>query len=140
MTHSQANKAARRLAEYYMSQPGVIEEARRLQGHCDQTENQAFMNACWKLESEDSNEHMNALFKTLLGKLDARQTATLHKIQGAWVHYRDLQCNGTAAEYEGGSMQPAVFYSCRATLTSARIRDMKSSYATEVETFESDLK
>ena len=80
------------------------------------------MDVCWTLEFKDADQHMNAIYKTLLGKLDSKQTTTLHNIQRAWLRYKDLHCNAMAGDYEGGSMQPAVFYSCSATLTRARIK------------------
>jgi uncharacterized protein YecT (DUF1311 family) len=140
LARSRADKTAHRLAEYLMSQPGIVDEARKLRGHCDDAESSAVTTACWKLEFDDANEHMNTLYKTLLGKLDTRQSTNLHKIQRAWERYRDLHCNGTAAQYEGGSLQPAVFYSCEATVTKARIQDIESSYTLELEPSESGLK
>lgn len=132
-TPAQANKTARRLAEFFMSQPDLVNEARTLEGHCDETESQLLMNACWTLEFEGADEQLNSIYKSLLAKLDSGQTTTLHKIQRTWVRYRDLHCDATAARYKGGSMQPAVLYSCWATLTRARIKDIESSYAFELE-------
>jgi uncharacterized protein YecT (DUF1311 family) len=46
----------------------------------------------------------------------------------AWVKYRDLQCEATGQQYEGGSIRPTIYSSCISMLTEHRIEEIKAAY------------
>jgi uncharacterized protein YecT (DUF1311 family) len=47
---------------------------------------------CYRIEGTIWNDLLNANYKTLLGTLDADQTAKARAMQRAWVTYRDTTC------------------------------------------------
>jgi uncharacterized protein YecT (DUF1311 family) len=47
---------------------------------------------CYRIEGAIWNDLLNANYKTLLGTLDAGQTAKARAMQRAWVTYRDTTC------------------------------------------------
>ena len=47
---------------------------------------------CYRIEGTIWNDLLNANYKTLLGTLDAEQTAKARAMQRAWVTYRDTTC------------------------------------------------
>jgi uncharacterized protein YecT (DUF1311 family) len=46
----------------------------------------------------------------------------LLKAQRAWLAYRDAACEVQASPYEGGSIQPLIWFSCLSELTAERTR------------------
>ena len=48
----------------------------------------------------------------------------LRAAQRAWVTFRDEACAAEGYQMHGGSAEPMVIYSCRATLTRQRARDL----------------
>ena len=47
---------------------------------------------CYRIEGTIWNDLLNENYKTLLGTLDAEQTAKARAMQRAWVTYRDTTC------------------------------------------------
>ncbi len=52
----------------------------------------AAMADCYRIEGTIWNDLLNANYKTMLGTLDADQTAKARAMQRAWVTYRDTTC------------------------------------------------
>lgn len=48
----------------------------------------------------------------------------LLKAQRAWIDYRDGHCEAQAAQYTGGSIQPLIINSCKASLTRKRTEEL----------------
>ena len=53
----------------------------------------------------------------------------LMKTQRAWIQYRDAHCAYTESSYDGGSMQPLVYYGCMRQVTEERIKQLKEAIA-----------
>lgn len=47
--------------------------------------------------------------------------------QHAWLTYRDATCNYSAAQYEGGSIEPIISGACRIAATRDRIRQLQET-------------
>ena len=71
---------------------------------------------------------LNVRYKKLTAKLgnsDAKKI--LIKAQRAWISYRDAHCSYTESFYEGGSMQPLVYFDCLLQLTTNRIKELEEA-------------
>ncbi len=44
--------------------------------------------------------------------------------QRKWISYRDAACMAEAAQHEGGSIQPLIWFTCLETLTERRTADL----------------
>ena len=71
-----------------------------------------------------ANVRADTLLRTALQQARSRAMypLTLDSAQTAWDSYRSVQCRAEASQFEGGSLQPVVYLSCRLTLTQARAR------------------
>ena len=52
--------------------------------------------------------------------------AALLESQRAWLKFRDTQCVIAGAEFAGGSMQPMAVAQCKARLTEARAKELRT--------------
>ena len=48
----------------------------------------------------------------------------LLKAQRAWIDYRDGHCEAEGAQFAGGSMQPLIINSCKASMTRKRTEEL----------------
>ena len=74
---------------------------------------------------DDTERRLAALLKAIRPTIDTTRWLQLTKIQKTWVEYRDAHCRWDSRAVEGGSMQPMWEANCRASLTEARIADLK---------------
>ena len=71
---------------------------------------------------------LNKVYKQLLSLTkDQKQKSLLIKAQKAWIGYKEGHCNYEESFYEGGSMQPLVYYTCLQEVTEERIKQLKTS-------------
>jgi len=56
---------------------------------------------------------LNDIDKKLL--LDAQRT---------WIKYKEPHCKSASASYNGGSIQPVIFYNCLTEITNERIKQL----------------
>ncbi|MBB5716062.1 lysozyme inhibitor LprI family protein [Sphingomonas aerophila] len=71
---------------------------------------------------------LNAQYRTTMAqarRAGGRSASLLLASQRAWLKYRDAECGRSAAQYEGGSMQPMQHSACLAQLTRLRTRELK---------------
>ena len=66
---------------------------------------------CYDIESQIWDDLLNANYQTLLGELDADQTAKAKAMQRAWISYRDTTC-GFYDDKIQGSMSLAMHAAC----------------------------
>jgi len=45
--------------------------------------------------------------------------------QKNWIRFRDSKCDFEKEEYNGGSIQPLIHYTCLTECTEDRIKDLK---------------
>ena len=116
--------------DVFMKQPATRNAAKQLQGHCGDANTQDVMNACFYLEFLKSDEDMNATYAGLMKKLEPDMRPRVRDAQLAWLRYRDLHCSAVGELWEGGCIQPTQVYACKAGLTSARTKEIKTDYET----------
>lgn len=85
------------------------------------------MNATASANYKKSDVHLNKVYKQLMAILDKNEKPLLIQAEKDWIKYRDSHCKFEASEYEGGSMQPLIYYICIEKLTKQRIAEIKTS-------------
>jgi uncharacterized protein YecT (DUF1311 family) len=108
-----------------LSVNSLSQEKRGSDVPCGDTGTQAEANACARLEYRKADEEMNKLYGRLMTELadykgDDQQK--LQRAQALWLQYRDANCESEASIYQGGSIRPAVYNSCLASVTRERTR------------------
>src|SRR5687768_14603979 len=91
---------------------------------------QAEANACARFAFKQADDQMKHVYDQLLSELsgygsDGRAQQKLKQAHSVWLQYRDANCDSEASIYEGGSIRPAVYYSCLASITQERTARMK---------------
>jgi uncharacterized protein YecT (DUF1311 family) len=101
---------------------------------CGATGTQAEANACARRDYQKAGGEMTALYYELMSELagyggGGRHQQKLRRAQASWARYRDATCESEASIYEGGSIRPAVYYSCMASVTRERVQRLKEFLA-----------
>ncbi len=88
--------------------------------------NQMQLDQCAGQDFTAADAKLNALYKMMMSKYDAANSALLKSSERAWIAYRDAQCdfatNGTA----GGTINPMMDTICRTDKTNARIKELNA--------------
>jgi uncharacterized protein YecT (DUF1311 family) len=96
---------------------------------CAQAEakTQADANACWYQQAELADKALNATYGKVTAALRASNidTAPLLHAQLAWIPTRDETCDYERSLYDGGSIVPAIYSACVATMTQARTKRLE---------------
>jgi uncharacterized protein YecT (DUF1311 family) len=106
---------------------------------CADPQDQSSMNMCAERDFERADAEMNAQWRLTVAaeraadkdvdrKYDRQPLAydTLLAAQRAWLTFRDQQCLLASFYARGGSMQPMLESGCKAELTKARTKQLKS--------------
>jgi uncharacterized protein YecT (DUF1311 family) len=99
---------------------------------CMDIESQASANACARHQYEQADSEMNRVYGQLMSRLvgfNGKDQQKLRQAQMLWLKYRDSNCESEASIYEGGSIRPAVYNHCLASMTQERTRRMKAFLA-----------
>lgn len=89
------------------------------------------MNTCAYQDFQSSDDALNSTYKWAMARAKSFENGSvdaLRDAQRAWIAYRDAACNAEGMLFEGGSMRPLIEYSCMATLTERRTKDMRAAY------------
>jgi uncharacterized protein YecT (DUF1311 family) len=113
------------MAVFSLSVVSNSQENRLTQVPCGKNGTQAEANACAHREYQKAEADMNRVFDRLLGELagySSKDQQKLRRAQEAWLQYRDATCDSESSIYEGGTIHPAVYYACLASVTRERGR------------------
>ncbi|WP_081909349.1 lysozyme inhibitor LprI family protein [Flavobacterium sp. ASV13] len=72
-----------------------------------------------------ADDKLNQVYKNLVKKLDEKEKSLLITAQKNWIKFRDSKCDFEKQQYDGGSIQPLIYYTCLAESTEDRIKDLK---------------
>lgn len=95
---------------------------------CGEFGTQAEANACARREYQKVYAEMVAEYDRLMTELAGygdKHQQRLRRAQASWLQYRDANCESEASIYEEGSIRPAVYYSCLASVTRERARRLE---------------
>lgn len=99
---------------------------------CVDNETQVGANACARHKYEQADAEMNRVYGQLISALageNDKDQQMLREAQTLWLKYRDSNCKSEASIYEGGSIRPAVYSHCLASITQERTRRMQAFLA-----------
>jgi uncharacterized protein YecT (DUF1311 family) len=108
-----------------LSATSLSQEKRGREVPCGETGTQAEANACARLEYQKADAEMNKVYGRLMAELagyKGNDQQKLQRAQALWLQYRDANCESEASIYQGGSIRPAVYNSCLASVTRERAR------------------
>ncbi len=94
---------------------------------CDNAVDQGTMNRCAEDAWKKADAELNAVYRKLQSrnKDDERASKHLTTAERAWVAFRDAECEYGAADNQGGSIFPLVYFGCLDKLTKARTNQLK---------------
>ena len=95
---------------------------------CGEDGTQAEANSCARRDYQKAVAEMNAAYDRLVSELASyggKHQQRLRRAQASWLQYRDANCESEASIYEGGSIRPAVYYSCLASVTRERAKRLE---------------
>ena len=114
---------------------GISQEKQAGNSPCESSMGtQTEANACARYKYKQANSDMNQVYVQLMTELsgfgsDGKTQHKLKQAQSIWLQYRSANCESEASIYEGGSIRPAVYYSCLASMTEERTKRMKEFLA-----------
>jgi len=88
---------------------------------------QAEANECWYKQAELADTALNATYGKVIAAMrssNVDSTALVHA-QLAWIPTRDKTCDYEQTLYDGGSIMPAIYEQCIATMTQARTKHLE---------------
>ena len=106
---------------------------------CSNADNlpQQGMNYCAYQDWQTADEALNAAWPKVRAHMKSIDESTreyfpeqaiaeesLLKAQRAWINYRDGHCDAEGGQFAGGSIQPLIIYSCKASMTRRRTEEL----------------
>lgn len=104
---------------------GVLPAAAQAQD-CRDPQDQTTMNRCAYESWERVDRTLNQTYQRAIVRLSAPQQQQLVSAQQAWIAFRDRHCAFASGEFEGGSMQPLIEWSCKEIVTQERLNDLQA--------------
>jgi uncharacterized protein YecT (DUF1311 family) len=74
-----------------------------------------------------ADKELNIAYNKLIALIDNNAKNILVKAQRNWIKFRDTHCEFEKNFYNGGSVQPLIYYSCLEYKTTERIKDLNAS-------------
>ena len=90
---------------------------------CGKYGTQAEANACARRDYEKAEAEMKKVYEQLVTELaddSGEVRRKLERAQSLWLQYREATCASEASIYEGGSIRPAIYNACLASVTRER--------------------
>jgi uncharacterized protein YecT (DUF1311 family) len=95
---------------------------------------QAEANACARRKYNQADAEMSRVYEQLLLELSknrygGKDKQKFRQAQSRWLKYCDANCESEASIYEGGSIRPAIYYTCLGSITEERTKRMRAFLA-----------
>jgi uncharacterized protein YecT (DUF1311 family) len=87
---------------------------------CGKYGTQAEANACARRDYEKAEAEMKEVYEQLATELAGEGRRKLEQAQSLWLQYREATCESEASIYEGGTIRPAIYNGCLASVTRER--------------------
>ncbi|MEG5059722.1 lysozyme inhibitor LprI family protein [Microcoleus sp. A2-C5] len=95
------------------------------QPNCKSPQTTVDMTLCSTQEFKAADTKLNQLYQQILPIINSKQKQRLTTAQRTWVKFRDETCNYSAGHFEGGTLAPSVYISCKAKVTQQRVKDLE---------------
>ena len=76
-----------------------------------------------------ADAQLNAVYKSISGKLDATEVKQLITAERLWVQYRDANCIAERDLYGGGTASGPAYLACLEAMTRKRTKELTVTYA-----------
>jgi len=93
--------------------------------NCANAQTQAEINQCAQASYQTADAELNRVYQELKASLNSQQQEELIDAELAWIEYRDQTCEAESSQYEGGSIQPTIFYGCLERVTIERTAELQ---------------
>jgi uncharacterized protein YecT (DUF1311 family) len=93
---------------------------------CKNAQTQIELDYCADRDYQAEDKKLNALYRSILAKYNAKSQTQLKTAEKSWIAYRDSECDFETASSEGGSIQPMEDSICLANKTRARIKELQA--------------
>lgn len=118
----------------FLSVAALAQRKRARKAPCMSVVTQVEVNACSQRESEKADAEMNVSYQRLMSSLaegedGEKDQQKLKQAQLLWLKYRDANCESEASIYEGGTIHPAIYNLCLASVTKERTERLKAFIA-----------
>ena len=103
----------------------LAQERRGAEIRCGENATQAEANLCTRREYQKADAELNKVYRQLMAGLagfEGKDQQQLRRAQALWIQYRNANCESESSIYLGGSIRPAVYNSCLASVTQERTR------------------
>ncbi|MEO1297763.1 MAG: lysozyme inhibitor LprI family protein [Cyanobacteria bacterium J06636_16] len=98
-----------------------------LPAECSNPQTQTDMNRCAEAEYAQADATLNSSYQALQSTLSEQKSDQLLSAEQAWIAYRDVNCDFVQTQFEGGSIQPTVYFGCLTQLTQARTAELEQT-------------
>jgi uncharacterized protein YecT (DUF1311 family) len=95
-----------------------------LPAECSNPTNQGMMTRCAQAEYAQVDAELNQRYQAVKGTLSADKQTDLVAAGRAWIAFRDADCEFVQSQFEGGSIQPMVYWGCLTQRTQDRIDEL----------------
>jgi uncharacterized protein YecT (DUF1311 family) len=92
---------------------------------CANAQTQAEINQCARASYETADKELNRVYQELKSSLNSQEQEELIDAELAWIEYRDQTCEAESSQYEGGSIQPTIYYGCLERVTIERTAELQ---------------
>jgi uncharacterized protein YecT (DUF1311 family) len=92
---------------------------------CANAQTQAEINQCAQVSYQAADAELNRVYQNLKASLSSQEQEELIDAELAWIDYRDETCDAESSQYEGGSIQPTVYYGCLERVTAERTAELQ---------------
>ncbi len=90
------------------------------------SQTQGQMNEQTKKDYKKADEIMAVTYRNAMANEDEFGKKLLLEAQRAWINYKEAHCKSESNQFEGGSMQPLIYFSCLTELTNERTKKLKA--------------
>lgn len=97
---------------------------------CNNPQTQLDMNRCAEAEYAQADAQLNQVYQRVKAEAAGNGEAALVNAEKAWIDFRDRNCAFVQAPFEGGSIQPTVYYGCLTTTTLERVEVLQGQVST----------
>lgn len=88
-------------------------------------QSQNALNRCAANWAKTADFLRTLIYEDIYAQLSAPMQSQLLEIEQSWNSYRDAHCQELSAPFQGGSIYPLLYHSCRARVANDRIADLQ---------------
>lgn len=103
----------------------VLASASAFAENCDNASTTIETRLCLDRKLQKADVQLNKNYKSCMNKLDQTAKSKLLKAQRAWIAFRDAQCEFSADEMRGGTLETVLLLGCNASMTEERAEELK---------------